>query len=688
VSDDVATPLPVFVRGACPHDCPDTCAWMVEVADGRAVGLHADRDHPFTDGGLCTKVNRFVDDRVYTDGRLTTPLRRTGPKGSGRFEPISWEAAVDEVAAHIASSIASNGGESVLPFSFLGTQGLVQGGVVSDAFFAALGATRLERDVCGATGLAGLAVTMGDRPGIPPEQLERSQLVLLWGTNTVSTNLHLWPFLRRAREAGAQIIAIDPVATRTARACDRHVQPLPGTDAALALGMMRVIVDEELHDADYVARYTVGFDQLVGRLRDYPVERVAQITGLRVDEIVRLARAYATTRPAAIRLLVGMEHRQHGAAAYRAIACLPAVTGAWRDAGGGIAHMTFQFFDELDWTCGVAVPASSSRSVNMVQLGRALTELDPPVRVLVSYNANPVVTSPDQNRIVDGLSREDLFTVVLEHVMTDTARYADIVLPATTQVEHDDVLWSWGHTYLTLNEQAIAPVGAALSNAEIFRRLAARLGLTDAVFTSSSDRQLVEAAIAPLGSDRVRELRRQGWLRVDRPEHQVPYATGGFATPSGRAELWSAAEEAAGRDPLPYHCDADEGLRSARAQRYPLSLVAAKGAHHFLNSSYGHVPRAVKAERHPAVTLNERDAASRGVSDGQTVRVFNERGSLELPARVGSEVPPGCVSIPSGWWASASPGGRSVNALTADGVAHGGGGDFHDTLVQVELASH
>jgi anaerobic selenocysteine-containing dehydrogenase len=321
----------------------------------------------------------------------------------------------------------------------------------------------------------------------------------------------------------------------------------------------------------------------------------------------------------------------------------------------------------------------------MVQLGRALTGLEPPVRVLISYNANPVVTSPDQNRIIDGLTRDDLYTVVLEHVMTDTAAYADIVLPATTQVEHDDVLWSWGHTYLTLNERAIEPVGSAVSNAEIFRRLARRLGLNAPVF-ASTDRELVEAAVAPLGVDSVEQLHRQGWLRVDRPEHQVPYAQGGFATASGKVEFWSDAEQAAGRDPLPYYRDADEGVHAAETDEYPLSLVAAKGAHHFLNSSYGHVARAVKAERHPSVSLNEDDAAARGVSDGQLVRVFNRRGSLELTARVGVDVPAGCVSIPSGWWASASPGGRSVNALTADGVAHGGGGDFHDTLVQVEAA--
>jgi anaerobic selenocysteine-containing dehydrogenase len=654
----------------------------VEVQDGRAITLHADRDHPFTAGGLCTKVNRFTEDRVYHPDRITTPLRRTGPKGAAAFEPISWEDALDEVAERLESIVSSHGGEAVLPFSFLGTQGLVQGGVVSDAFFARVGATSLEREVCGATGLAGLGVTMGGGPGLPPEQLEHASLILLWGTNTLSTNLHLWPFLRRARDAGATLVAVDPVATRTVKACDQHVQPRPGTDAALALGMLHVIVAEGLHDVSYVEEHTVGFEQLTERLQDYSPEQVSSVTGLEASVVVDLARLYATSRPAAIRLLVGMEHRQHGADAYRAIACLPAVTGAWRDQGGGLAHMTFQLFDELDWSCGVDVVNPPTRSVNMVQLGRALTELDPPVRALVCYNANPAVTTPDQNRVLAGLAREDLFSVVLEHVLTDTAAYADIVLPATTQVEHDDVVWSWGHTYLTWNQAAIDPVGQARSNAAIFRELGRRMGFTDPVF-SSTDRQLADAAVAPLGPDRVATLTRQGWLRVDRPEHQTPYAHGSFATPSGKAELWSASEAAAGRDPLPGYRPADESPRSAD-DRFPLSLVTAKTAHHFLNSSYAHVDRAVKAEREPMVTMHEQDAAARGVRDGARVRVFNQRGAVEVAARVGADVPVGCVSLPSGWWASRSAGGRSANALTADGVARGGGGDFHDTLVEVE----
>jgi anaerobic selenocysteine-containing dehydrogenase len=450
---------------------------------------------------------------------------------------------------------------------------------------------------------------------------------------------------------------------------------------------MHVIVAEGLQDDDYIADHTVGFGELGDRLSEYPPSTVAELTGVPEAEIVKLARAYASTRPAAIRLLVGMEHRQHGAESYRAISCLPALTGAWRDRGGGLCHMTFQLFDELDWSCGVGIAASGTRSVNMVQLGRALTELEPPIHALINYNSNPAVTAPDPNRVLQGLARDDLFTVVLEHFMTDTARYADVVLPATTQLEHYDLLWSWGHTYLTWNEPAIAPVGDALSNAEIFRRIGRRLGFTEPAFTRS-DAELVEAAVAPLGADRVTDLKTRGWLRIDRPEHQVPYAKGGFATASGKTEFRSASLAAAGRDALPGYVPANEGPHAMTERgRYPLSLVAAKGAHHFLNSSYGHVARAIKAEREPAASISAQDAAARDVVTGDWVRVFNDRGSLTLKAKVGAEVPPGVVSIPSGWWASKSPTGRSANALTADGVAElGGGGDFHDTLVQVEVS--
>ena len=676
------------VRGACPHDCPDTCAWTVSVEGGRAVALTADGDHPFTAGGLCTKVNRFLDDRGYHPARLLGPRRRSGPKGSGSVTPVSWDEALDDLAARLNGTINDFGSEAVMPYSYLGTQGLVQGSAVSDPFFARLGATELVRAVCGSAGLAGEAITMGGGVGLLPEELQFSDFIVLWGTNTLSTNLHLWPYIRKARDRGATVVVVDPLETRTAKAADWHVRPLPGTDAALALGMMNVIVAENLVDRDYVDRHTTGYSLLCERLLAYPPQRVAALTGVDAAEIIRLARAYATASPSAIRLLVGLEHHQFGAETYRAISCLPALVGAWAERGGGLCHMTFQLFEELDWSCGVGIAPRDSRRVNMVQVGRALTDLDPPIRVLVVYNSNPAAIAPEQNLVLQGLAREDLFTVVVEHVLTDTARHADYVLPATTQVEHHDVLWSWGHSYLTWNDPAIKPVGEALSNAEIFRRLGRRMGYDDAAFTSS-DEELAERAVAPLGAKRVAELRARGWIRLDDERHVTPYAAGGFGTPSGKVEFFSAALNEQGLDPLPAYRPADEGPHgdSNIPVRFPLLLMSAKGAHHFLNSGYVHVDRAVRAERGQFLDISADDAAGRGIADGSPVRVFNDRGSINLPARVGSRVRSGVVSVPSGWWASASQSGRSVNSLTADGLSDfGEGGDFHDTLVQVELA--
>ena len=675
------------VRGACPHDCPDTCAWTVTVRDGRATSLDGDPDHPFTAGGLCAKVNRFLDDRVYHPDRLLHPLRRSGPKGTGQFVRISWDEAIDTIGDRLAGIVAADGSEAVMPYSYLGTQGFVQGSAVSDAFFARLGATRLVRAVCGSAGNSGAGVTMGGGPGLLPEELAHSKLIILWGTNTLSTNLHLWPFIRAAREAGATLVVIDPVRTRTASAADWHIRPLPGTDAALALGLMHVIVAEGLVDQEYVDQYTVGFEQLRERLEDYPPERVGALTGVPSDEIYALARAYAGTRPAAIRVLVGMEHHEHGAAMFRSIACLPALVGAWRERGGGLCHMTYQFSRVLDRDCGVDVDQPQTRAVNMVQLGRALTTLEPPLKALVVYNSNPAAIAPQQNLVLQGLARDDLFTVVIEHVLTDTARHADIVLPATTQVEHHDVMWSWGQTYVAWNEPAIAPVGEALSNAEIFRRLGRRMGYDDQVFTTT-DEGLAFAAVSPLGVERVAELKSQGWLRLDGPQDVLPYARGGFDTGSGKVEFFSADLEAGGLDPLPAYRPAHEGPHgdAGLLGRYPLSLLTAKGAHHFLNSGYVHVARAVKAEGEPVLDMHPIDAERRGILEGQTVRVFNDRGSLTLRVRVGDRVRPAVVSVPSGWWASASPSGRSANSLTADGLSDlGEGGDFHDTLVEVTV---
>ena len=660
------------------------------VEGGQATELRGIRDHPFTRGGLCAKVNHFLE-RVYSPERLLHPLRRTGPKGSSEFARASWDEALDAIAERLRAIVTESGGEAVLPYSYLGTQGVVQGMSMDRRFFARLGATQLRRDICGSTPAAGITATLGRREGLLlPEELVHSRFLVLWGTNTIVTNLHLWPFVREAKERGATVVVVDPLKTRTAQSADWHVRPLPGTDGALALGMMHVIVAEGLHDADYVERHTVGFEQLRERLEEYPPERCAELTGLEAQEIVDLARAYATTRPAAIRTLIGMGHHGNGAMTARTIACLPVLVGAVKERGGGLAGTTGYLFGvlDLDRLARPELLRESTREVNMVQLGRALTELEPPIRALVVYNSNPAAIAPNQELVLQGLRREDLFTVVLEQFLTDTARHADYVLPATTQVEHLDLVPSWGHTYLTLNRPAIEPRGEALPNSEVFRRLARRLGFEEPCFRDS-DEDLARQALASghpfLAGITYQRLCEEGWAKLAIPDDWRPHAKGAFATPSGKCELYSEALAARGLDPLPGYTPPAE--LQELGDRYPLRLLTTKSALHFLNSSYANLPRHLRAEKEPLLDLHPDDAAPRGIGDGDQARVFNDRGSLTLRARVGDRVRPGVVAVPSGWWASLSPGGRSANALTRDDLADwGGGGDFHDTLVEVARA--
>jgi anaerobic selenocysteine-containing dehydrogenase len=664
---------PTVIRGACPHDCPDTCAWEVTVRDGVAEKLVGVKEHPFTRGGLCAKVSHYLE-RTYSPDRLLHPLVRTGPKGSGEYARASWDEALELIAERLQTIVAEHGGEAVLPYSFAGTQGLVQGASMDRRFFAHLGASRLERTICGQAAAAGQLEAAGTLVGLRPEDLAHSRLIVLWGTNTIVTNLHQWPIVQAARKAGARVVVIDPLRTRTAASADWHVRPLPGTDAALALGLMNVIVAEGLVDGDYVERYTEGFDQLEGELRAWPPARAAEVTGVPAAEIVALAREYATTRPAAIRRLIGIEHHLEGARMVRTIACLPALVGAWRDRGGGILGPTaWAAWSPLDQDA-LAGPQPPTRAVNMIRLGHALTELEPAVHALVVYNSNPATTAADSGKVARGLAREDLFTVVLEHFMTDTARYADVVLPATTQVEHVDLVPSWGHTYITYNRAAIAPVGEALPNTEIFRRLAARMGFDETAF-ADSDEDLVRAAVAgarwPMAGVDYDELRAVGWVRADLPDDFRPFAEGNFGTPSGRLRLWSD-DLPPGFDPPP----GDDG---------PLQLMTAKSAHHFLNSTYANLPRHLAGEGEPLLDLHPDDAAERGIGDGDVVRVHNARGEVTARARVGDVVGRGVVALPSGWWGSRSPGGTAANELTTDELTdRGRGGAFHSARVEVE----
>ena len=675
----------MIVRGGCAHDCPDTCAWEVTVEDGRAVRLAGDRRHPLTAGGLCAKVNRYLD-RVYAPDRVLRPLRRVGEKGEAAFERVTWPEALADIAARLHRIVAADGSEAILPYSYAGNMGLVQYAGMDRRFFARLGASRLARTVCGDTANAGVAASIGTPMGVRPQDIAHSRYIILWGTNTVVTNLHVWPLIARARAAGARVVVIDPLRTRTADAADWHLAPRPGTDAALALGLMHVIVAEGRHDADYVDRHTVGFEPLRARLAEYPPARVAEVTGLAAEDVVRLAREYAGTRPALIRTLVGPEKHAHGGMAFRAIACLPALVGAWRDRGGGLLHWTRRLFEEaynLRALVGTGLGVKRVRSVNMIQIGRALTDpaLSPPIRALFVYDANPAATAPDQRRVIAGLAREDLFTVVHDLFLTDTARHADYVLPATSFIEHLDLLFPWGHDTVILNRPAIAPVGEAVSNTELFRRLAAAMGFEEPALRES-DEDLVRAVLASphpllagIGFDR---LMAEGWAPLNLPEDWRPFAHGGFPTPSGRCELYSEAWAGQGLDPLPAYVLAPAG-------RFPLALITPKPGAHFLNSSYSNLPRHRRAEGRLRVDMHPDDAGPRGIHDGDLVAVENEQGRLELPVRVGAHVRPGVVAIPHGRWGCLE-GGLSANALTSDDLADlAGGGAFYGARVEVSL---
>jgi anaerobic selenocysteine-containing dehydrogenase len=677
------------VRGVCPHDCPDGCAWLVTTRNGRAVKLEGDPNHPFTRGELCGKMNGFVNDIVYSPDRLLYPLRRVGPKGSARFERVAWDAALDDVASRLQKIITEDGPTAILPYSYLGTEGIVQSNSLDNRFFARLGASRLERNICGSAGYEGMAVTIGTMTGMLPADIVHSRLILMWGANPVITNPHLWPLVEQARKLGARVVVIDPLKSASAVQADWHVQPLPGTDAALALGMMHVIVKEGLHDRDYVDRHTSGFAKLRGRLDEYPPERVARITGLKAEEIAELGRAYARTRPAAIRTLVGMEHRANGAMIFRTIACLPGLVGAWREKGGGLLHMTYSLFDEALNMKGVTMPElenPKTRTINMVQIGRALTsrDLKPRIRSMIVYNSNPATIAPNQNLVVEGLKREDLLTVVVDHFVTDTARYADYVFPATTQMEHLDLLPSWGHNYLSLNTPALKPAGEARPNSEFFRRLASRLGFKEK-YLYDSDEEVIRTALRSshpyLKGITYERLIAEGWAPLNLPDPWIPFANGNFPTPSKKCEFYSERLLAKGMDPLPKHVPVGG---AERGSAYPLTLLTPKHTRNFLNSSHAGVPASVRDEGEPQVQIHTGDAAERGIRDGEMVRVFNGRGSVKIRASVTNRTRPTVVSMPQGWWASRM-GGSSANALTPDGLSDlGGGGDFHDARVQVE----
>lgn len=670
------------ILGACPLDCPDACSWEVTVEDGTAVSMRGNTAHPVTRGALCVKVNRYLEQTTAPD-RILHPMRRVGRKGEGRFERIGWDEALDEIATRLGDITREYGGQAVWPFHGTGSLGYVQGmeGFAGRRFFNMLGASIHEATICSAAGTAGLKYTLGTAGGMDPEDFARSRLIILWGTNPLTSGHHIWKFIQDARRDGAYVVAIDPVRTRSAAQADEHLAPLPGTDAALALGLLNVIVRMGAHDQAYIDARTVGWDAFRARIEEFPPERVAGITGLPEERIVALAERIARTRPTAIRVTQGIQRHAGGGMALRTLACLPGVTGDWALPGGGLCFSTSGHFKlNLPGLVRLDLLPHPVRTLTMTRLGQGLLDVtDPPVKALFVIAANPVDSNPAQGSVRRGLSREDLFTVVLEHFPTDTTDYADIVLPATMQTEHLDVIAGYGHLYLIWNEPAVAPPGECLSTSETFRRLARRMGMTEPrLYDSDEDliRQLLDSPHPWLAGITVEALRKQGFARlnVDRPF--LPFADG-FPTSSGRLEFHSERAARGGHDPLPgYTPPADRGD----------GLVLISGAaHHFLNSTFANNPELRRRAGGPVIVLHPDDAAARGITGGETVRVHNARGAFEATAEVSDRVRSGVASTTKGHWAKLN-GGATVNATVDERDSDmGHGAVFHDNRVEVAL---
>lgn len=675
---------PRQVRGACPHDCPDTCSLVTTVQDGVALRVQGNADHGPTGGVLCNKVSHYVE-RTYHPERLLQPMRRVGAKGEGRFEPVSWDAALDDIAGRLAA-IAARDPQAILPYSYCGTMGLVQGESMAGRFFHKLGASLLDRTICASAGAEALVQTLGGKVGMKVEFFAESRLILVWGSNSIASNLHFWRLAQEAKRQGAKLVCIDPRRSETAEKCHEHVQLLPGTDAALALALMHELVVNGWTDDDYLARHTSGWDALRERALRWSPERAAAVCGIEAAQIRSLARDYGTTKPAAIRLNYGMQRVHGGGNAVRAVACLPAVTGAWRHRAGGMLLSTSGYFpvDRAALQRPDLLAGRTPRTINMVQIGDDLLrpaspEFGPAIEAVVVYNSNPVAVAPESGKVVRGFAREDLFTVVMEQFRTDTADYADYLLPATTQLEHWDIHGTYGHTDVLLNRPAIAPVGASRTNTDVFRALAARMGFRDPCF-QDDDLALCRQAFG----DRVDFglLEAQGFASLPIPD--APFAEGGFPTASGRCEFFSAALARSGQDGLPDHVPNHEPAGSST--RYPLAMISPP-ARNFLNSTFVNVQSLRDIEGEPLLEMCAADAAARGIGDGQVVRVFNDRGEYVCKVKVTPRARPGVVNGLGIWWRKLGLAGTNVNQLTSQRLTDMGRAPvFYDCLVDVQPA--
>ena len=664
---------------------------LVTVENGRAVEVRGAPDHPPTDGTLCTKVARYLE-RTYSDERVLHPMKRVGRKGEGRFARIGWDEAIDTIAAKFSAIARSpDGPQAIVPYSYAGTMGILQYGSMDRRFFHRLGASLLDRTICATAGKAGWVATIGAAMGTDVLQFENSRLILIWGSNAIVSNLHFWSRAQEAKRRGAKLVAIDPYRSQTAEKCDEHIALIPGTDAALALGMMHVLIGEGLVDRDYIGRHTVGFDALQARAAEFPPERVARICGIARESVIDLARAYGTTKPAAIRLNYGMQRHAGGGNAVRAVACLPALVGAWRDpAGGALLSSSGTYPVDSAALERPDLMHGAPRTINMSTIGDALLEAkDPPIHAIYVYNSNPVAVAPESAKVEAGFAREDLFCVVHEIFQTDTADYADIVLPATTQLEQLDIHGSYGHLYALANNPSIAPIGEAKPNTEVFRRLAARMGFSEPCFRDSDD----DLARQAFMKDHPRAagidwdtLKTAGFQRLAVPATYAPFADGNFPTPSGKCEFYSETLAREGHDPLPTFVPPRESVASnpALARRYPLAFISPP-ARNFLNSSFANLPTFVAEEKAPRLDLNPVDAAPRAIVSGDRVRIFNDRGSFTATARVTDRARSGVVVSPSVWWKKLSPDGANANNVTSQALTDlGRAATFYDCLVEVE----
>lgn len=668
------------VLGACPHDCPDTCAFVTTVQDGQAVKLQGNPAHPPTAGVLCTKVSRYLERHTHAE-RLVQPLKRVGPKGAGAFAPVSWDEALDAIAARLMAH-KSNNSETIVPYSYAGTMGLVQGESMDRRFFHKLGASLLDRTICSTAGGEAMTQTLGGKVGMRIEFFAEAKLILIWGSNAIASNLHFWRHAQAARRAGARLVCIDPRRTETADKCDAHVQLLPGTDAALAFALMHELIVNDWLDPDYLARHTLGWPQLRERALQWPPARAAAVCGVPEAQIVELARAYGTTKPAAIRLNYGMQRVHGGGNAARAIACLPALVGAWRHRAGGVLLSASGHFpvDRAALQRPDLLAGRRPRTINMSTIGDALLDSAHPIEAIVVYNSNPVAVAPESGKVVRGFAREDLFTVVLEQFQTDTADHADYLLPATTQLEHWDIHASYGHTDVLLNRPAVAPRGQARSNTWVFRELARRMGFDEPCF-ADDDETLCRTAFAPGAVDFDRLLA-QGFAPLALPE--APFAEGGFPTPSGRCEFFSERLAAQGLDGLPDHVPNHEPAGSSA--QFPLAMISPP-ARNFLNSTFVNVKSLRAIEGEPLLEIHADDAAARGIAHGTLVRVFNQRGEHRCRAEVSRRARPGVVNGLGVWWRKLGLDGTNVNQLTSQRLTDlGRGPTFYDCLVEVERA--